>query len=382
MHQPLNGRRALTAGVAAVVAVALATPAAHADPSPIAVDAAQDSVLVTGLPFGQQTLQVTRPDLTTGKPVVIGQYQGLSIPGLPFGANTTAPSLFNPGGDCWQQGALKLAGGLGVTPDILRGDTVSVVGGPSLKVPADAPLSNGAPGGPIAGCDTLSVWGHNAVDSADFAAPGGDLSVSGHAQPGATGVAVTAADSAGVPADPVKATLAADGSYTATIPAASLAKLADGTLTVGADNTVPDVATGTSADIGGQTLSVDKKTPARPAAPAPAAPAPAAPAPSVALHGLFLRSSISAKSVKAGKLRVSFVAPTGAKFVRVRLSRPGHTAALDIVPAAAAGTRQTVAVTGAKLSKLVKGTYTVTVRASAVRTMFVGTELTGKVRVK
>src|SRR3954447_6953022 len=105
-------RRLVPAVTAALVSAAVVAPVAGAQ-SPISVDAAKDSVQVTGLPLGMATLQITRPDLKTGAPVVTGQYQAFALFGLPFGVNTTAPSLFNPAGDCWQKGALSLSGDLG-----------------------------------------------------------------------------------------------------------------------------------------------------------------------------------------------------------------------------------------------------------------------------
>lgn len=380
----LIGRRVVPAAAAALTAVALAAPVANAQTtSPISVDIAQDSVLVTGLPFGQAKLQITRPDIRTGQPVVIGEVQGFSFLGFPFGANTTAPTLLNPLGDCWQAGALSLPSSAGLTPDILPGDTATVVGGPTYTVPAGTPLSNGSPGGPISGCDTVSLFGKNIVSDARFASPGSDLTVSGHAQPGTQTVSVLAKDSAGAASERVDATLAANGSFTATIPAAKLAPLANGKVTVMGDFDVPDVASGARAHIGGMTLDVDKQFPATPPKGNPPGPNPPAEEAKIGLSGLFMRSAITAKSVTAGKLRVSFIAPTGAQYVRVRLWRPGQTAALNIVAVGTPGKRQTIALTGAKASMLKKGkTYTVTVSASPVQTMFVGPSLRGKVRIR
>jgi hypothetical protein len=377
-------RRFAPAAVAALGAAALAVPAAAhaADTSPIVVDAAQDSVLVTGLPFGQTTLQVTRPDALTGSPVVIGQYQGLSFPGLPFSVNTTTPTFFNPGGDCWQSGSLSLPGSVGLTPDIQPGDTVGVVGGPSVKVTA-ADASGGGPGGPIAGCAPISTWGRNVVTDASSSSPGSDLSVSGTAQPLAKGVSVSATDGTNTTA-PVDATLAADGSWTATIPAASLASLADGPIAVNGDFAVPDVSSGAAAHIGGVPFSLQKQTPATPAASAPtaspAAAAPSAPA-SVKLSGLITSAKISLHSARTGHISVSFIVPTGAKLVRVRLARAGRTAALKIETAARPGSRQTVHLTGAGIAKITRGTYKVTVGAGASRTQLGSPVLRGSVRV-
>ncbi|MDA0165637.1 hypothetical protein OM076_35550 [Solirubrobacter ginsenosidimutans] len=377
-----TARRLAPAVTAALVSVAVAAPVAGAQ-SAITVDAAKDSVQVSGLPLGMATLQITRPDLKTGAPVVTGQYQGLALFGLPFGVNTTAPSLLNPAGDCWQKGALSLSGDLGLTPDILPGDTVSVTGGgPTLTVPAQTAAGDGTTGGPIAGCDTLSLWGRNEVKTASFASAGGDLAVTGQAQPGTKSVTVKATDSADLSTDEVAATLASDGSYTATIPAAALAELADGALNVSADYNVPDVATGNPADIGGPTLSVDKQTPATPADPEPQPePQPAAPsAPKISLHGLLAKKKITLRSLRAGKLRASFIVPTGANYVRVRLSKNRTTKAKVIAQAAAAGSRQTIALTGVRNAK--RGVYTITVLASPVGTMFVGDVLRAQVRVR
>lgn len=371
----LTVRRLAPAVTAALASAALIAPAAGAQ-SPIAVDAAKDSVQVSGLPLGMATLQVTRPDLKTGKPVVTGHYQGLALLGFPFGANTLAPTLLNPAGDCWQKGALS--GSLGITPDILPGDTVSVVGGPSLVVPAQTAGGIGVAGGPISGCETLSQWGHNAVKTAEFTSAGGDLAVSGHAQPGTQKVTVTATDANGASTD-AAATLGADGNYTATIPADALAELADGTLSVAAGNTVPDVATGAPADIGGLSLAVEKETPAEPE-PAPVLDPPSVPAPKIALGGLVAKRKISVRGLRAGKLRASFIVPTGAKYVRVRLSSKGATKAKVITQAAAAGSRQTVALKRVRKAK--RGIYTLTVMASPVSTMFVGDVLRAQVRVR
>jgi hypothetical protein len=193
---------------------------------------------------------------------------------------------------------------------------------------------------------------------------------------------VTATDGTST-STPVDATLAADGSWNATIPAANLTNLSDGSLKVSGIYAVPDVATGAAANILGRPLTVDKQTPAAAPAPAPA-PAPAAPAPkpSIKLTGLQVPSTISLKSARAGKMNVSFVVPTGAKYVRVRLARPGHTAALLIVPAAQSGSRQTVRLSGAKLKTLTPGRYTITVGAGATKTQLGSPVLRGAVRIK
>jgi hypothetical protein len=386
MHKSFStGRRAARLAplaVAALATAAFAAPAgAQTTASPIAIDAAHDSVSVSGLGIGQATLQVSRPDAMTGKPVVIGHYSAFSFPGRPFTVNTTAPSGLLPNGDCWQAGGVKLPGNAGIVPDMLPGDTVSI-GGQSVKVPSAGFDLSAKTGGPIKGCDAVSTWGRNMVTDASFASLGSDLTVSGQAQPLTTGVQVTATDGANT-STPVDATMGANGAWTATIPAADLAGLSDGSLNVNGIYAVPDVASGTTAHILGRTLSVDKQTPAAAPAPAPA-PAPATPAakPSIKLSGLLLPSKIGLTSARAGKLKVSFVVPTAAKYVRVRLARPGHTALLMIAPAAQSGSRQTVRLTGSKLKTLTAGRYTITVGAGATKTQLGKPVLRGAVRIK
>jgi hypothetical protein len=359
---------------AAVASGALAGPALAQAPSPLTVNAVKDSIIATGLPFGATTLQVKRPDAITGAPVVIGQFAGFAFPLVPFSVNTTTPTPFNPGGDCWQKGSLTLPGGVGLTPDIRPGDTVAVTNGPSVTVPADAE-ADGGPGGPIAGCKPISAWGQNSVTAATGDS-GTDLSVSGNAQLLSTGASVTATDGQAV-TTPVDATLAADGTWSATIPAAELAKLADGPVTVNGVFAVPDVSTGAAAHIAGAPLSAQKTTVAGApeitpdgSAPAPA-PAPAAPAATVGrLTSIRTTARISLAHALKGGIHTSFIVPAGAKVVRVRLARGGKTTAyVKFLAAAKPGTRQTVKLTGSTLSrKLRSGTYTLSVMAGPSRT--------------
>ena len=345
-----GGRAARLAPLAAAVAaVAVAAPAAAQTGSPIAVDAAHDAVVVTGLGPGHATLRVTRPDVDTGMPVAIGLYSALASPTAPFSVNTTAPSPLKPAGDCWQAGALSLPGGAGLVPDVLPGDSVGVVGGQSVVVPAEGFDAGAATGGPISGCESVSTWARNRVTGAAFAAPGSDLVVSGDAQPLAAGVAVTATDGTHA-STPVDAKLSGGG-WTATIPAARFAGLGDGAVRVDGIYAVPDVSTGAAARIHGRPLSVEKRTPA-----------------AIALAGLRAPSSISRRSVLAGRLKTSFIVPTGARYVRARLARPGHTALLVIAPAATPGSRQTVRLARSSLRKrLVPGRYTITVSAGPTK---------------
>jgi hypothetical protein len=368
-------RRVASLAALAVGSAVLAGPAlAQAAPT-LAVDAVKDSAIATGLPFGATVIEVTRPDALKGSPVVIGQFGGFASPFLPFSVNTITPTAFNPQGDCWQKGKLTLPGGAGLTPDIRPGDTVSVTGGPSFKVPADAELKGG-PSGPIEGCLPVSAYGQNSVTAASGGS-GADVLVSGKAQPLATGVSVSATDGT-AKSTPVDATLKADGTWSASIPATDVALLADGTVRLDAVYAVPDVATGAPANISGVPMTIEKKTvagdvsvaPETPPAASDPAPAAAAPSAQPALGRLtYVRatSKVYLAHARTGGIRVAFYVPSGARVVRVRLSRGGKTKYLSYVSAAPAGTRQVVHLKGKSLQKLRTGTHTLTVSAGPSR---------------
>jgi hypothetical protein len=380
--------RRTTRRLAPLAAAALATagpagPALAQQQQTLSVNAASDSVLATGLPYGATTVQVKRPDAFTGAPVVIGQFAGTASGLLPFSVNTTTPTAFNPSGDCWQNGSLTLPGGVGLTPDIRPGDTVTVSAGLSLIVPATADSGQGA-GGPIGGCDSISAYGRNSVTAATGGS-GTDVTVSGTAQPLATGVSVTASDGHAT-TSPVDATLAADGTWAATIPADQVAALADGTVTIAGVYAVPDVSTGAPAHITGAPMSIQKTSapgdaqgaPDTPSAPEavqpgaqPAAPPAAAPnAPAVGrLTSIRATSRISLAHARRGGIQASFVVPAGAQVVRVRLARGKTTASTKFVAAGKPGTHQTVHLASASLArKLRRGTYALTVTAGPSRT--------------
>jgi hypothetical protein len=191
---------------------------------------------------------------------VIGEFSGKVRGPLPFTVNTTVPNpLYLPQGDCWQAGALHRLG-MGLTPDIRPGDTVSVVGGPSVSVPAGADQSKRR--GPISGCAPYSVFAENAVTNAPATVANRDLVVSGVAQPLATGVSVSASDGRRA-TKPVVVAPAADGRWTAKISASLIARLAKGKLDVRAVFAVPDVASGAAAHIAGTPRTVEKVAPAR-----------------------------------------------------------------------------------------------------------------------
>jgi hypothetical protein len=254
---PRHRLRRSVGSVAALLASAGLADAAQGAPLTPRITVTGDAVIVTGLAAGQATVQVTRPDRRTKAPVVIGEFAGTVRASLPFTANTTVPNpLYDPKGDCWQAGALHLPDGVGLTPDIRPGDTVTVVGGPSLKVAAGGG-GRSTLRGPIPGCAPSSVFAENAVTGAPSTVANASLVVSGVAQPLATAVSVSAFDGSRSTA-PVDVVPAAKGRWRATIPAAQVGRLAKGTLAVAAVFAVPDVSTGAAAHIAGTPRTVKK----------------------------------------------------------------------------------------------------------------------------
>jgi hypothetical protein len=250
---PPDRLRRLAGSAAALLAAAGHAGTAHGGAAAPQITVVGDSVVVSGLAAGRATLRVTRPDARTKAPVVIGEFSGPVSDSLPFAVNTTVPDpLYAAAGDCWQAGALHLPGGAGLTPDIRPGDTVALVGGPSLKVTR----GGGTVRGPIAGCAPTSVFAENAVTGAPSSVGNTKLVVSGVAQPLTTGVSVSVSDGS-------RSTSWVDvvpraGRWRATIPAAQVRRLAKGTLTVTAVFAVPDVSTGAAAHIAGTVRTLQK----------------------------------------------------------------------------------------------------------------------------
>ncbi|HEV7752780.1 MAG TPA: hypothetical protein VGO71_14650 [Baekduia sp.] len=383
-------RRALPTAAVVLASAVVAGPA-WGDTT---VNVVGDSVIVTDPPSGPATVEVTRPDALTGRPVVIGYYSGTANGPLPLTVNTTTSTPLSPNGDCWQQGALSQA----LTPDIRPGDTVTVAAQPgpfgtpapaSVRVPADGPPGSG---GPIPSCASVAPFAQNAVTAAPSTIGGGPLTVSGVAQPLATDLAATVTDGHSSTA-PVHAAPAADGTWSATIPADQVGALAAGTLTITPVFAVPDVATGAAAHIAGVPISLQLAPTATPsgdagssaaAAPQGAAPgaAPSAgsappqggpssgPAsmggatPGQRVSGIRVQSPISLARARAG-LRPSFVVPAGARVIDVRLLLGRRTIVHRVVSAGPAGKRQTVALSGRTLRR---GRYTLAVRSGISHT--------------
>ena len=363
-------------GSAAVCAPAVAqsAPAAASAGSPtIAVSG--DSVVASSLPsFGQTTVTATRPDAVTGSPVVIGTFAGMGNSFTPFSVNTTTPTPFNPSGDCWQKGALSQA----LTPDIQPGDTITLTqagffgtGGSSTShvvQPADV---SGATPGPIAGCASLAPYAQNAVTSAPSSIKGGAaLTISGVAQPLAAGVSVSATDGAKSTA-PITATPAADGSWTATIPTASVEALGNTDLKVTPVVAVPDASTGATAHIAGVGASVNKSasdTATPPSHPTTTTKPVHTKAPVRArVAGLHAAQRVSLVTARRHGIQASFMVPRGVHVARIQLRRGRRTVYTAYVVAHKAGTRQTVRLPAKLAKRLEPGRYALTVRAGVSR---------------
>jgi hypothetical protein len=367
-----HARRVLCRTGALVVAVvgALAAWGSSAQAAPLTIAVTGDSVLVTGHSGGSTTIQATRPDAVTGRPVVIGQYADRASSSAPFSVNTSVPTALLPNGDCWQQGALSSA----LTPDLQPGDTVTFTqeapfGGEatSASVAVNAAMVEGAVG-PIPSCRDIAPFARNAVTTRPDSVAGGPITVSGVAQPFATGVTVSASDGAASTA-PVSVGPAQDGSWSATIPADQVDRLAGGALTVTPVFDVPDVSTGVTAHIAGAAVGVSKLRAgaggtSKPGGSSGSGHGPAA----MRVASLRLPARISLRRAHRDGIRASFVVPTGARVVRVQLKRAGKVVTGRVVSAGNAGSRQTVRLRGASLRRVLhRGKFRVAVRAGASR---------------
>ncbi|MCW3064427.1 MAG: hypothetical protein JWN32_1599 [Solirubrobacterales bacterium] len=374
-------RRALPV---AAVALAAAIPFASADARAASVNVVGDSVIVTGQPFGNATIQVTRPDALTGKPVVIGFFSGRADSIGPFTVNTTTQTALSPNGDCWQAGALSQA----LTPDIRPGDTVTfsaqpVLGGSSdsasVTVPANAPDD---PSGPIPSCRSSAPFAENAVTAGPKSVSGGPIAVSGVAQPLATGVSSFISDGARS-TSPVDAAPNPDGTWGATIPAAQVDPLANGSLTVSPIFAVPDVGTGALAHVAGDPISVEKTRAGHATAPGsqPGSQGSGKATGAPRVSKMRVQSRISIAAARRGGLRASFVVPGGARVIGAQLLRGKRTVFRSTVPAGKAGTTQTVRLRGAALRRVLRrGRYTLALSAGPSRNRL-GTPVRRTIRV-
>jgi hypothetical protein len=339
-----------------------------------------DSIVASSLPsVGQATIQATRPDALTGKPVVIGQYSSDGNPYTPFSVNTTAPTPLNGSGDCWQKGALSQA----LTPDLQPGDTITLTqagafGSSPMTTSVAVPPGN-AGTGPLAGCDSIAAWARNAITSAPGAVTDGPIAISGLAQPLATEVAVSASDGTHASA-PVSVTPAADGSWSATIPAARLTGFDKATLNVTPVVAVTDVSTGAAAHIAGVAANVSAPSAANaPKHSVPGGkPSPTGQPTGVTPHRkpgakarvtrLRSASSLTLAAARSHGITASFVVPAGVKMVEVELLRGAKPMYFTILGAGKAGSRQTVRLGGSGLNRILRrGRYTIAVKAGTSR---------------
>jgi hypothetical protein len=82
------------------------------------------------------------------------------------------------------------------------------------------------------------------------------------------------------------------------------------------------------------------------------------------VSGLRVQARVSLASALRGGLRASFVVPDGARVVSARLMLGKRTVFRSVVPAAKAGTRQTVRLRGAGLRRVLRpGRYTLALSA-------------------
>jgi hypothetical protein len=379
---PITRRRVLP--VAAVV-LAAAIPFASADAQATSVNVVGDSVIVTGQPFGNASIQVTRPDALTGKPVVIGFFSGRADSIGPFTVNTTTQTALSPNGDCWQAGALSQA----LTPDIRPGDTVTfsaqpgVLGGSSdsasARVPANAPDE---PSGPIPSCRSSAPFAENAVTAGPKSVSGGPIAVSGVAQPLATGVSSFITDGARS-TSAVDAAPNPDGTWSATIPAAQVETLANGSLTVSPVFAVPDLSTGAPAHVAGDVISVEKTRAGHATAPGsqPGSQGSGKATGAPRVSKLRVQSRVSIAAARRDGVRASFVVPNGARVIGVQLLRGKRTVFRSTVPAGKAGTTQTVRLRGAALRRVLRrGRYTLALSAGPSRNRL-GTSVRRTIRV-
>jgi hypothetical protein len=350
-----------------------------------------DSVVATSLPSaGQTTISVTRPDAITGTPVVIGLESGNGTPFTPFSANTITPTPLAPTGDCWQKGALSEA----LTPDIQPGDTVTVsqagffgsAGTSTSTVAQPADLSN-AILGPISGCSSIAPWAQNAITRAPSSIAGRSaLTVSGVAQPLATGVSVSVSDGKST-TEPASTTPGGDGSWSVTVPASALSSLGSGRLTVTPVMAVPDVSTGAPAHIAGVGVTVDKAKTAAPSSSSVGSSSPQTVSVKAGgskrqakVKGARVPTRVSMTSARKHGVKVSFIVPSGVHYAQVGLHEGRRRLYAATVRTRRANTRQTVTLPARLARHLRAGRYTVAIEVGTSRTKL-GGAVTRTIRV-
>jgi hypothetical protein len=340
-------------------------------------------VLVTGQSFGSTTVRATRPDAVTGAPVVIGHFAGSASAFGPFSVNSTVPTPLQPNGDCWQKGAL----GSAVTPDLRPGDKVTVtqaglfgrVASSTTVAVTDDAVAHAV--GPIPACRDIAPWARNAVTGKPDGVSGGPIKLSGVAQPFAKSVSLSATDGATSTAS-VGATPTQDGSWSATIPAKEVDRLATGTVTVNPVFEVPDVSTGALVHIAGPavTLSLSKSSKSGgggasgnsdSGSGSGSSPpengrggAPVNRTGDVRVRSLRGSGRITLADARRKGILASFVVPADSRVVRVQLNRDGRRLMRRDLRAGSPGARQTVRLRGPSLRRVLqRGTFRLAVSA-------------------
>jgi hypothetical protein len=134
---------------------------------------------------------------------------------------------------------------------------------------------------------------------------------------------------------------------------------------------VPDVSTGATAHIAGAAIQVSKVGAGANAKPGASGPrhggSPHGPS-AMRVRSLRGPARIGLGSARRNGIRASFVVPTGAQVVRVQLKRGGKVQMRRVVPAATAGSRQTVRLRGPRLRRVLHpGTFRIAVSAGPSR---------------
>jgi hypothetical protein len=234
--------------------------------------------------------------------------------------------------------------------------------------------------GPISGCSGIAPLARNAITSGPSSVTDGPITVSGVAQPLATGVSLSATDGTHT-TTPVTTTPASDGSWTATIPASEVQGLANTALTVRPVMAVPDVSTGALAHIAGVGLTVTKSastagtTPSHTGGTGGNPPPRTNPGPTGGSHkrrvslrarGLRAASPLTLSRARREGIEATLILPAGAKIARVELLRGKNRLFVTTVRVPKGGSRQTILLRSRRLSHLLRtGQYTIAVQVGA-----------------
>src|SRR5437764_263987 len=208
--------RSLVAASLAAASLAVAAPSAPAAismppafPHEVTVFPERDFVTVDGWPANTDVrVDVLRNGVNVGTATWKTDAAGLA-------------EINHPGGGCWT----------GFTPDILPGDVVQAT---EIANPANGDATRVAPvrveQGTAAARNAVTAPG--TLNARTLAAGAPDVVFSGASQPDATAVSLSITDGTNTIDIPAGSVVLAGGSWTAPVPAARLAALSDGQLTV------------------------------------------------------------------------------------------------------------------------------------------------------